>query len=580
MKRFYTLLVLFFGFTMLNQVSANGIDLFFANSAVTVAAGDTFYSVDVMIKANANNSQKVGFGKVYFTYNTDAFGAQAGANPANEVIYNSTDYLLGTVDNNGFFKNYYYVLILPSATSSSNTFYVSWDQYIAEDCLTETINNHTPRKLFRLKFKYIPGGTQYGPNLCFDTNPMHVDLVHEPCGPYSGMTCNPGNTVADCLNYTGGKYNNYKYTCGITNACGFTTIANSTSDIANYCEDQSTGWVHYLNAASELIVSIKPNGNNLGEVTGTVHISGHPNIFYGSAYIGRSAVITPQFQPSPTLPVVVRNYMKTVEVFELKKAAQQTASPNDDFVNFSDLGLIKYQGPTEDNILDFSDATGLDIVSNDNSGQDYNAEFLDFVITSGFSEFWNANPVTTFPLDLLSFKGSTVQDQNILEWVTASEEATDRFEIERSKDGYNYAKIGQVQASGYSTQNRNYLFYDRSPLLKHNYYRLKMIDLDGTFTYSDVVHIKMNFQDILNVYPNPIRGNELSLTLTNQFQDRPALFTITDIRGRIVYHENHDMEPGTNKIVLPVADLPIGSYYIHVDNNEYSAHQKFVKIDH
>lgn len=576
MKRFYTLLVLMISLSMLSRVEANGIDLFFANSAVNVVGGDTLFSADVMIAAQSSNSQKVGFGKVYFSYNVDAFGQFAGANPSTNVIYNTTDYLLGTMDQNGFFQNYFYVVTGNNLSNSPDRFYVGWDQYICEQCLLEEIDQ-TPRKLFRIELKYIPGGTQYGPNLCFESDPLYTEQIHKPCGPFTGMSCTPGNTVADCQNYLGAKFNNYSYDCGIVNACGFTTIANSTSNIENFCEDPS-GWIHYLNAASELIVSVNPMGNTLGKMTGTVYVTGHPNVFYGSAYLGRSAVITPQYQPSGTAPVFVRNYMRTSEVQELQKAAQMTSTPNDDFINFSDLGLIKYQGPTEDNILDFSDATALDIVTNDGHGLDYNAEYLDFAVF-GFSEFWNANPVAVLPLDLTSFEGKTVQDQNILEWLTATEEATDRFDIERSKDGYNYSKIGEVKASGYSTQNRNYLFYDRSPLLKHNYYRLKMIDLDGTFTYSEVVYIKMNFEDILNVYPNPIRSDELSLTLTQQFHNKSALFTITDIRGRIVYQQNHEMEPGTNKIILQVSDIPIGTYFIHVDNNEYSAHKKFIKVE-
>jgi|GEM_PF-5612568 len=577
MKKNYTILAFLICCALFSRVAANGVDLTFANSAVTVVGGDTYYSVDVLIASQSNNKQKVGIGKVFLTYDTHAFGPDVGHNPSTEIIYNTPDYLLGTKDQNNVFNNYYYVQPGNSHYNDPNRLMIRWDQYICEQCLVEEINQ-TPRKLFRIKLKYIPGGTLFGPNLCFDTDPNHVDQVFKPCGPFVGMDCTPGNTVADCQNYFGGQYNSYSYDCAITNACGFTTIANNTSDIANVCEDPS-GWVHYLNAASELIVSVRSNGQNLGKMTGTIYVSGQPSIFYGSAYIGRSAVLTPQFQPSTSLPpVMVRNYMKTTEILDLQVAAQNTVTPNDDFINFSDLGLIKYQGPTEDNILDFSDATGLDIITNDNYGKSYNSEYLDFAVT-GFSEFWNANPVAVLPLDLVSFKGTTVQDQNLLEWVTATEEATDKFEIERSKDGYTYEEIGTVKASGYSTQNRNYIFYDRSPLLKHNYYRLKMIDLDGTFTYSDVVYLKMDFEDILSVYPNPIRGDELSLTLTQQFHGKTALFTITDIRGRIVYQEDHLMEPGTNKIKLTVFDIPTGTYFIHVDNNEYTSYKKFIKIE-
>ncbi len=121
------------------------------------------------------------------------------------------------------------------------------------------------------------------------------------------------------------------------------------------------------------------------------------------------------------------------------------------------------------------------------------------------------NPFKTFvktalPLKLLSFDGRIEGKIVRLHWTTASEVNTDYFMMERSTDAVNYISIGKIKASAKPGSNWQYSFADESVGNKICYYRLRMIDKDGSFTYSPVC--KVSWQDNLKiaVYPNPAKG--------------------------------------------------------------------------
>lgn len=109
---------------------------------------------------------------------------------------------------------------------------------------------------------------------------------------------------------------------------------------------------------------------------------------------------------------------------------------------------------------------------------------------------------TPLPVELISFEATAIKNQTQLNWQTASEINSDKFEIERSTNGNSWSKIGEVKAATNSSHLLNYEFYDLQPNVS-NYYRLKQIDLDGTFVYSSMRFVKFH-QVSLQVYPNPV----------------------------------------------------------------------------
>lgn len=112
------------------------------------------------------------------------------------------------------------------------------------------------------------------------------------------------------------------------------------------------------------------------------------------------------------------------------------------------------------------------------------------------------NSGMTLPVNLLSFTGSLQPDKQVyLKWETAEEQHTSHFSVERSTDGARFVAIGKVKAAG--TGAHSYHFTDPSPAAGNNYYRLRMIDTDGKFSISKLVHIRAAYSNIaVRIAPN------------------------------------------------------------------------------
>jgi hypothetical protein len=113
----------------------------------------------------------------------------------------------------------------------------------------------------------------------------------------------------------------------------------------------------------------------------------------------------------------------------------------------------------------------------------------------------------SLPASLLEFKGKAIAKTVGLNWVAVTEVGLDRYELERSIDGQHYETIALVFGKG--DQRNEYAYTDKHPYMGMNYYRLKMIDKNGQFTYSNVVAIAFNeiiAGDIV-VAPNPVQND-------------------------------------------------------------------------
>ncbi len=115
-------------------------------------------------------------------------------------------------------------------------------------------------------------------------------------------------------------------------------------------------------------------------------------------------------------------------------------------------------------------------------------------------------PNVILPLDLLSFDARAESAGNDLLWTTAHEVNTLRFFIERSSDGIQYSSIGSLPAQQNYSGNANYRFTDEAPL-SVNFYRLKMADIDGNFSYSPIRELSSSpaagSAVSISCYPNP-----------------------------------------------------------------------------
>lgn len=134
-------------------------------------------------------------------------------------------------------------------------------------------------------------------------------------------------------------------------------------------------------------------------------------------------------------------------------------------------------------------------------GSDASGKYVTSTNLIGFSLFSLA-PVGVVPVRLVSFTGVRSSGINHLFWKTENEINTRQFILERSSDSRNFTGIATVAARGYG--NAEYGYNDMEKLTGKNYYRLKIMDINGRFIYSDIVMLSDNKSDGINIYPNPV----------------------------------------------------------------------------
>lgn len=182
-----------------------------------------------------------------------------------------------------------------------------------------------------------------------------------------------------------------------------------------------------------------------------------------------------------------------------------------------------------------------------------------------FSGSWANGPL---PVTLNSFKG-VLENHNVqLFWSTSSEINNKGYEVERSKDGNAFETIGFVAGAGNSNKLVNYQYSDKNIHAALLYYRLKQIDYDGNFKYSEIV--TLNNEDIkVVISPNPFT-NEINVVAASSGQTITA--EIIDITGK-----TQKVQTGTGKITVPTQDLPHGVYFISIDNGEKVFVKRIIK---
>lgn len=109
------------------------------------------------------------------------------------------------------------------------------------------------------------------------------------------------------------------------------------------------------------------------------------------------------------------------------------------------------------------------------------------------------------PLMLLTFEGETVDNAvNKLWWTTTNEVNVAGFVLQRSANGQDFGDLSFIEAKNRTAKNR-YSFDDTEPMLGSNYYRLRIMDKDGAFEYSPIVHLIIRERKNLQVFPNPAK---------------------------------------------------------------------------
>lgn len=179
---------------------------------------------------------------------------------------------------------------------------------------------------------------------------------------------------------------------------------------------------------------------------------------------------------------------------------------------------------------------------------------------------------TILPVKLLSFSGSYHDNASSLSWETESEVNFDHYEIERSANGSDYTYAGRVAAQTGSSK-KLYDFTDNITAVNGNlfYYRLKMIDIDGKYKYSNVILIRRDARSIngVSVSPNPIVGGNTGTVRITSIAAGKIDMRVIDLTGKVVLQQQSRVSEGINSISINnLNHLQSGIYTVQVLQND------------
>ena len=185
------------------------------------------------------------------------------------------------------------------------------------------------------------------------------------------------------------------------------------------------------------------------------------------------------------------------------------------------------------------------------------------VPVSGFSGFYLTTKKSgALAIDLDYFKGVQVNRQNQLNWKVYCSSPLARFELERSSDGLQYNSITSITADQLRC-SQPFEYTDENPFAGTNYYRLRIVDIDGKPSYSSIVLLNVKTQpfELVSLNPNIVPGENTTLK-ANATEKTDLLLVISDFSGRRLRSRTVSLVTGSNLVPISTAGLATGAYLL------------------
>lgn len=179
--------------------------------------------------------------------------------------------------------------------------------------------------------------------------------------------------------------------------------------------------------------------------------------------------------------------------------------------------------------------------------------------------------LTILPLHLLSFNAGYDNDKVRTTWSSSNETDIKKYVVQRSIDAGNFNDVGSSDPKNIAAQS-DYLLNDQNPLQGVSYYRLKIINLNSSVSYSNIVSVNSKPKSLILIYPNPVIDN---IIVNHPKANAGAVISISTMDGRIV--SSQSVLPGSVSGTLNVRSLSGGNYLLIYQNNTDKLVTKFVK---
>lgn len=335
------------------------------------------------------------------------------------------------------------------------------------------------------------------------------------------------------------------------------SFTDGTTITINSANNNTNAWVPITDSEGNIIAEINAGGQDLGLIS-TRYYRNNSAIRIstgGQRYLDRNITITPEFQPSS--PVDIRLYISNNEYNALD------LDPSSGVSAITDLRILK-----NDDAASTAVQTATTLVTPDYVETHGSDKIVLQASIASFSSFYIGSSNLTLPVQLVSFRATLQQDRVWLQWDTEQEESLEGYVIERSDNGRDFAAIGEKAATGNGASRQVYTYADSSYLLVNSatiYYRLRIVDADGSIRYSSVVSVQLpSAKGLVRIVPNPVTGDGRVKWLIRSSEAGHANWMLADGQGRVWLRGRAEIVSGSNTVEIDASQLAAGVYYLHV----------------
>jgi hypothetical protein len=331
-----------------------------------------------------------------------------------------------------------------------------------------------------------------------------------------------------------------------------------SSDTISTVNQNNNLWVPFTGPDGNIVAEVNARGNDLGYIKASFYLNSGTKREDASntVYADRSFTITPQNQP--TSPVSVRLYLTAAE-FNAMINAKNSKGVSNSVTQITDLKIFK----NSDSCTGQFQTSGYSVTPTYAESFGSGGYVLQADISSFSSFYFYGQSAVILPIKLLNFNGEMINNIGNLRWEVSAESNTGHFEVERSRDGYAFKLIGTIQTKDGSA---NYLFEDHdacNPQYGEAYYRLKLVDDKGNYSYSKVIRLQCAPSKLMvDIFPNPVHQT-MNIRLNLQKADNVTI-QVTDMWGRTIYSTTKFVAAGSNLVELDTQRWAAQTYSVKV----------------
>ncbi|GEM_PF-2282500 len=201
----------------------------------------------------------------------------------------------------------------------------------------------------------------------------------------------------------------------------------------------------------------------------------------------------------------------------------------------------------------------------------YSTQFVTLATTNESS--------SPLPVEMLYFTGEDYKGEVQLDWATSTEVNNDFFEVHRSQDGVDWNMIGIVSGAGTTVEEQTYDFSDFKPHVGNSYYRLRQVDFDGQFEYSEIILVQVALEPVsFNVYPNSFRDH-FNVDVKGISANEQPEFSLVSLQGQVVSHGflQADEAGRIDQQISFNSILPSGLYILMIETSQQLLKQNLIK---